>query len=242
VLFAFGILVVFSINGLYRGCERYQYYSGILGSILASVFAAFLVWVAWEQLGNLGKTSSADFLHKIDNDFFTGQTRRLFSLIECGALEFRPNNEVESPDDAESQPYFEVNQDKLDKTKLPGDLKRHLGKRLYYSAWEIDDFLLGHLENLGMLEQRGVVDFQSVYDEFSWYIQTVWNDEHIKEYIRYIRAEDKTDRIDVAGFNQFQYIAIKCLEYENLHGGPCMWWWKFKRHFCWPKIDIKIPK
>lgn len=242
VLLAFGIFVVFSINGFYGGSERYQYYSGVLGSLLGAVFAAFLVWVAWEQLSNLGKTSSADFVHKIDNDFFTGETRRLLSLIDCAVLEFKPNNEVESPDDAKSQPYFEVNLGKLDKTNLPDHLKQDLGKKKYYSAWEVDDLLLGHFENLGMLEQRSVVDFQLVYDEFSWYIETAWKDEHIKEYIRYLRADDKSDRIDVAYFNQFQYIAIKCLEYGNLHGGPCMWWWKFKRHFSGPKIDIEIPK
>jgi len=216
------------------------YYSGVFGSILGAVLAAFLVWVAWKQLGNIGKTSSADFVHRIDNDFFTGETRRLLSLVDCGALEFRQNGAVESSEEVGSQPYFEVNQNTLDKTNLPDDLKQWLAKKRYYSAWEVDDLLLGHFDNLGMLEQRGIVDFQLVYDEFSWYIETAWKDEHIREYIKYLRADDKSNRIDVAFFSQFQYIAIKCLEYEDLHSGPCIWWWKLKRRFRRPRIDINL--
>jgi hypothetical protein len=233
-----GILTIFLINQFYQGCERYQYYSGVLGSLLASVFAAFLVWVAWEQLGNLGKISSADFIHRLDNDFFTDETRTLVSLIDCRALEFKTNNEVESSDDSKSQPYpyFEVSQDRLDQTKLPDDLKQSLSRKKYYSTWEIDDLLLGQFENIGMLEQRRIVDFQSVYDVFSWYIETVWNDDHIKEYIKYCRDGEKSDRIDQVFYCQFQYIATKCREYNGLHDGPCIWWWKFKRCFKSPKI------
>ncbi len=49
------VLLIFSFNLVSANCERYQYYSGILGSLLAAVFAAFLVWVAWEQLATSGK-------------------------------------------------------------------------------------------------------------------------------------------------------------------------------------------
>ena len=246
-IFVVGIWLIFSAKWFCQGYEQYQYYSGVLGSILAAIFAAFLVWVAWEELSKLGKTSSADFIHKLDNDFFTRETRTLVSLIDCKVLEFKkpidkqsPNGGGESSDGIESQPYFEVDQSKLDKTNLPEKLKQRLGRRKYYSAWEVDDLLLGLFENIGMLERRGIVDFQMVYDVFSWYLEKAWENNHIKEYIRYQRKLEKAAHIDLAFYNRFQYIAEKCLEYEDIHPGPCMWWWKFKRHFCGPKIEIEI--
>ena len=98
-------------------------------------------------------------------------------------------------------------------------MKRCLGRKKYYSVWEVDDLLLGLFENIGMLEQRGIVDFQSVYDVFGWYIETAWKDEHIKEYIKYQRDEEKADRIDQAFYSKFQHIATKCLEYGIFTAG-----------------------
>jgi len=235
------IFIIFSINWFSQDYARLQcYYSGILGSLLASFFAAFLVWVAWEQLGNLGKISSADFIHRLNGEFFTSNTRKLLNLIDCEALEFKQNNQAESGNDSEVQPYFQVNKDKINKTKLPKDLKRSLNKREHYSVWEVDDLLLGHFEDIGRLEQRRIVDFQSVYDVFSWYLESVWDNDAIKEYIQWSRDDDKANRIDQAIYSQFQYIAIKCLEYEELHPGPCLWWWKFRRYFRGPKIEMKV--
>ncbi len=161
-------------------------------------------------------------------------------MIDCGALEFRRNGAVESSDEVGPVPYFEVNREALEKTRLPDDLKEWLGKKKHYSPWEIDDLLLGHFENLGMFEQKGIIDFQTVYDEFSWYIETAWKNEYIKEYIRYLREDDSTERIEVAYFNQFQYIALKCIEYEKLEKKRSIWWWKIRRYFRGPKIELKI--
>ncbi len=221
----------------------YSGYSGFLGSVLATFFAAFLVWVAWEELSKLSKTSSADFIHRLDNDFFTLETRILVSLIDCKALElinYELNKEDESTDENESLPYFEVNQNTLEKTKLPQGVISLLSKNNCYSTWEVDDLLLGLCENIGMLEQRGIVSFQMVYDVFSYYLELIWNYDHIKEYIRYCRKDDKFASIDNVFYNQFQYIAIKCIEYDNLHCGPCKWWWKVKRRFRGPKIEKEI--
>lgn len=248
VVFFFGISFIFLAKRFCQGPEQSQYYySGVLGSLLATMFAAFLVWVAWEELSKLGNTSSADFIHRLDNDFFTRETRTLVSLIDCGVLEFKkpidkhyPNGEGKSNDGIKSQPYFEVDQNKLAKTNLPEDLRQRLGRRKHYSAWEVDDLLLGVFENVGMLEQRGIVNFQMVDEVFSWYLITAWNSDPIKEYIRYLRNLEKGARIDTAFYTAFQYIAKKCLEYDDIQPGPCMWWWKFKRHFCSPKIEIEI--
>lgn len=223
------VCLIFSAKWFCQGYEH-QFYSGFLGSILATIFAAFLVGVAWEELSKLSKTSSADFIHRLDNDFFTYKTRKLVSLIVCGALEFCPNGEGE-------QPYFKVDLSKLDKTNLPKELKQSLGRRTHYSAFEVDDSLLGLFENVGMLERRGIVDFQMVFDVFGWYLQEAWNNDHIREYIISERKGKETAPIDTLIYYHFQYVAIKCLEYDGLHPGPCRLWWKIKRRFCKPIIE-----
>lgn len=84
-------------------CEHNQLYSGFFGNLLAAVFAALLVLVAWYQLDKLQITSSADFYHKVTKDFFTPEARTLITLIECEALEFiKP--EIKS-NDRKPQPF-----------------------------------------------------------------------------------------------------------------------------------------
>lgn len=230
------VCLIFAAEWFCQGHEH-PFYSGFLGSILATFFAAFLVWVAWEELSKLGRTSSADFIHRLDHDFFTFKTRKLVSLIDCKALEFCPNEGGE--------PYFKIRLNKLDETKLPPELKDPLSKPTYYSVWEVDDLYLGLFENLGMLERRGIVDFQMVYDVFSWYIEEAWNNDQINQYIKYGRRGKETVPIETLIYYHFQYIAVKCLEYDDLHPGICTRWWKFKRRFCDPKIErfpsVKTP-
>ncbi|MGC8494254.1 MAG: hypothetical protein ACP5SH_21220 [Syntrophobacteraceae bacterium] len=228
------IFVVFLVkqNVYYQGCD---FYSGIMGSILGAFFAAFLVFVAWEELGNLGKTSSADFIHRLKADFFQPQTRTVTALLECDALEFKANSEGQS----DPFPYFEIKESVIEETDLPEPIKKSLTDKKYYSCWEIDELILGHFEDIGMFEQRGILDFQMVYDEFSWYLEIAWNNDQIRKYINRARDEYKAKRIENAFYYYFQYIAIKCNEYEDLYPGFCLKWWKFKRRFfCGPKLEM----
>lgn len=192
IVFAVGILTLFFIKSIF--IDSYYYY-GVLGTIFAAMFTALLVWVASGQLGKLNKTSSADFIHKLDNDFFTTETRTLVALIDCEALEFidPTSDESQSIEEIESWPYFEVNQNELGKTKLPDEIINSLSNKKYYSTWEIDDLLLGLCENIGMLEQRGVVTFQMVYDVFGYYLELIWKYDHVTDYIMYCRYEDKNE-------------------------------------------------
>jgi hypothetical protein len=245
VLFFFlAILVLVLFKPIF--CE--SYYSGIIGSILAAFFAAFLVWVAWEELSNLSKTSSADFIHKLDNDFFTHETRKLVALIDCGALEFLDPTigKNQSIDEIELIAYFVVRKDNFEQTNLPEEIIKSLCKKKYYSTWQIDDLLLGLCENIGMLEQRGIVNFQMVYDVFGYYLELIWEYDQIRNYIMYCRKEEKRENkiideksipVDKFFYNQFQYIALKCIEYNNLPGGRRQLLWKIKRYFRGPKIE-----
>jgi hypothetical protein len=192
------------------GCENC---SGILGHAMVALVTALLVLVAWWQLRKLSKTNSADFIHKLATDFFTPEARRLMNLIDCEALEF---------DNKETRPYFKVNLCKLYRTN-PREFWECLIKKKYYSTWEVDDFLLGHFEDIGRLVEDGIVEFQMVNKVFSSYIPKVWDYDHIQAYVmsERKRKEDKTF------FKQFEDIAEKFKKYDGIKPGSCMW--KFKR-------------
>jgi len=207
--------------------ERNHFYDGFFGYALGAVFAAFLVWVAWEQLANLGKTSSADFIHRLNGDFFRAQTRALFDLLDAEALEFVHPQEHEA-EGKEAWPYFRVNKTRISQTTYPDDHAKRITRRESYSSWEIDEMLLGHLEDVGNLERRRIVDFSLVLVNFRWYIEFAWKNRHIQAYLQYQRTEYPEYPNLWPGF---EYIAKKCLEYSRLSPGPCRWWWLFKRNF-----------
>jgi len=226
-----------------------QLYSGLIGNILATFFAAFLVWVAWEQWSKLSKTSSADFVHKLTEDFFTPETRTLISLIECRALIYIESftisdDEITSDGITKSQDYFKVDCDILKKSHLPDEIINDLTKKKFYSPWEIDDLLLSPLEDVGMLEDCGIINFQMVYSGFSYYLATVLDYREIKKYINNMRNDVNIGSNKAQSFiyGNAQYIAKKCQEYDDLHSGICKWLWLIKRQFCHmpPVIEFKL--
>ncbi len=223
-----------------------DFFSGIVGSILAAMVAAFLAWVAWEQWGNINITSSTDFFHRLTKDFFTPETRILMSLIECKALKYikpHPLSGEEITDDGltESQPYFEVKQNMVDKTKLPEELKADLTKKNYYSTWDVEDLILNHFEDIGLLEYNGTVDFYMVYAGFSYYFETVWSNNDIKKHINYYRNVNPTNN-DGSNFYyyHFQYIYTKCYEFDKQTPGLGIIWWRIRRQYL--RIIPKVKK
>ncbi|MGD0232208.1 MAG: hypothetical protein ABSC19_17940 [Syntrophorhabdales bacterium] len=192
-----------------------HFYDSLFGSALAALFAAFLVWVAWQELTSLGKTSSADFIHRLNKDFFTARTRRLFDLMDIGALEFVSPEDQNPEDGRDAWPYFRVNRARVAQTTLPDELARLITGREYYSSWEIDDMLLGHFEDIGNLERRRIVDFGMVDAHFGFFLTMAWENRHIQAYLQYLRTE-YPDHTDNYLFCSFEYIAKKCQEYSRL--------------------------
>jgi hypothetical protein len=66
-----------------------------------------------------------------------------------------------------------------------------LAKKRVYSTCEIDDLVLGRLEDLGALEadERNLISFDLIYDFFSWYIRRTWGNEEIRRYVHGARTE-----------------------------------------------------
>lgn len=203
-----------------------HFYDGFFGYALGAVFAAFLVWVAWQQLANLGKTSSADFVHRLNKDFFNAQTRTLIDLLDADALVFLDPKDQDCGD-KESWPYFRVDKTRLAQTTYLADHVKRITRRDSYSSWEVDEMLLSHLEDIGDLERRAVISFSQVIANFRWYIEFAWTNAHIQAYLEY-QKEEYPDYGDM--WPAFEYIAKKCMEYAKVRSGPCQWWWLIKRN------------
>jgi hypothetical protein len=135
---------------------------GPWAELLTSAATVLLVAVAWVQLASLRATSRADFVHKLNGDFFNPQMRKIVQLLQDHTAVF---------DDNGGKPrYIE------DGTEL-------------FSCYELDDQLLGPLENVGIFECIGAVELSSVYDVFGYYILMVWEHVEIQRYIEWQRKQ-----------------------------------------------------
>lgn len=246
IVFVLAVVSIYYFGHAYI-CKENQLYSGFFGSILATLFAAILAWIVWEEWSKISTTSSADFINKLTKDFFTTKARTLLTLIECKALEFIIPDRIS--DAFEPQPYFKVNSDNLKKSNMPEDLINDLISMKYYTTWEIDESIINSLVDVGTLEGRGILDFYMVYIGFRYYLNVIWSCDEIRKYIQWMRDHLKPNSIEHATSHQLQYIAEKCIEYADpqLQCLPCKILWKIKRNTIRllppkaKKIDILTP-
>jgi len=169
---------------------------GLIGSFIGAGVVLLAVWIAWKELDEIKNTNSADFIHRLKkNDFFNEKTRNLITIIDLDALKFVENDNMQ---------YFEIIEEKL--KDFPGEIVNQLTQKKFYTIYEIDDLLLGHFEDIGLLEQKGILDTEMVYEEFSWYIETVYENCEIKKYIEWSRKDKEDEGI----YDKLEYIYYKC--------------------------------
>ena len=199
----------------------------------ALVVATIFLWrIARKQLGDVSKTAKAEFIRKFSSDFFQEQTRDILMLLDFNALLFRGGYKIEYGNNVESKkfPYFEIDQKVVNQTMISDEKKQWFASKKYYSGFEIDDLLLGPLENISNFEQRKLVDIRQVYDDFDHYINLAYDNYEIRKYIKEQRDEEK-DGQNI--YTEFEYIYRKCDSYEkNVVGGK--WWfcfWEIKWFF-----------
>jgi hypothetical protein len=110
--------------------------------------------------------------------------------------------------------FFLVDHNKITDSALHEDLKQSLMTRRAYSTYEIDDLVLGPLEDLGSLEghEQKVISFALIYDFFSWYIVTAWKNEEIQRYVHCARTE-RAGAADL--YEHLQSLAERCEKHEH---------------------------
>ncbi|HYM70878.1 MAG TPA: hypothetical protein VEZ44_14875 [bacterium] len=68
-------------------------------------------------------------------------------------------------------------------SSLPQDLKNQLTAKRFYSCYEVDDWLLGHFEDIATLQSKGLLDAEYIKEGFSWYIGKAGANSAIMRYI-----------------------------------------------------------
>ncbi len=123
---------------------------------LATIFIAV---VATVQLQALRHISNADFIHRLNNDFYTAESRRVRKLLEATDL----------------------------RLETFGKRARFIVGRQSLDDHEIDDLVLGPLEAVGIFFANGVVDLESAYEMFGTCVIEVWENAVVKKYIGWQR-------------------------------------------------------
>lgn len=160
----------------------------------SAILTFVLIIVAYLQFRKANQISSADFIHRLKNDFFNKETRELFFLFEKDYLRYDEKNEV-----------FEV-------VKIDEKTKAELGiTRKFFTIYEVDDFILGDIYDLGLFEQKKIVDIDMVYEEFGYYAETVWENKAIRYYIESQRKDPKHTNV----YDKLDYIGLKCQLYSE---------------------------
>jgi hypothetical protein len=157
-----------------------------LSAALYTAITAFILFVAAKQFKLYNDVAAADFSLKFKNDFFTEQTRELIMLIDYDQLEFAVSEEKFA--------YFKV------KKKNTKDVSCHdfcttlnNTEDPKYSSYQIDDLILNHLEDLSVFREKGALDIDYIYEGFSYFIETVYENEAINQYLIWLRHEASRD-------------------------------------------------
>jgi hypothetical protein len=186
--------------------------SGFAAASFAALFSLILILVGWQQLGKIHATSNADLLHKLKGDFFREETRILIHLIYNDFIELII--EDTSRDEIEVC-YFKVNVDAINKSKLPAEIKEYLTQKRIYTTYELDDYVLGHFEDIGLFWGKKVLDIDLIYEEFDDYISTVYESNEIQRYISYINKPEEDDQPENDYYDKFECIYHQCKLYEK---------------------------
>ena len=130
---------------------------GIFWSAVTAAATILIAVIAGNELSKNRKIKSAEFINEFTSAFFNPKTSELLMLFEFDLIEFVSRNAEENelkylPHDFS---YFKVTIEGYKrKDDVPGYLLDH---KNIYSIYEIEDFLLGHFEDMGLILKNKVM-------------------------------------------------------------------------------------
>jgi hypothetical protein len=77
-------------------------------------------------------------------------------------------------------PYLKIKTEVADQLKGIVEIDP---KKTGYSAFEIDDFLLGYFDDIGWYEKQGFLDLKTITQTFGYYITECYEHEEIQKYL-----------------------------------------------------------
>lgn len=196
---------------------------------IALVLATLLLWdVARKQLTGISKTTKAELVKKFSDDFFRESTRNIIMLLDFNALFYEEKNiEYEYIFTTECFPYFKIDIKCIDQFSISSKHKEYFSDKEVYTSYEIDDYLLGSFEDIGLFERQGFLNIEDISNYFGWYIKTTWENDEIRKYVSRQR-QTESEMI----YKNVEYIYKKCISYENcIAKNKCFLWWRVKAYF-----------
>jgi hypothetical protein len=149
----------------------------IFWSMVTAIGTLLLAWIAWKQLSGLAQTSRADFIFRLKSEFFNPRSKPLLFLIEEDLIDFILEGETG---------YFVIKDANDERVK---SLMRYFGfTENRIPTQEIDDLILGILEDVGMFQRKGVITLEDVYGVFDTYVVEINDNPAIREYMKYSRG------------------------------------------------------
>ncbi len=161
--------------------NKWDIVTGVSTAIYTTI-TAFLLFLAAKQFKLHNDVAAADFALKFKHDFFTEETRGLISLLDYDQLELVITTDKFA--------YFKI------KPKTNDGVSCHdfiHGNRNKYSSYEMDDWVLNHLEDVWVFYTKGALSLDYVYQGFSYYIEVVIENDEIKKYLKWLRKEVAPD-------------------------------------------------
>jgi len=167
-------------------------------ALIGSIIAIF-------QLYYLNKNRKADFIHRFKKDFFCESTRHILFLIDLDLLTFS------DPQSNQEYPYFKIDKNKLEKLPDVFIEYKNSAKKMNYTidAFKIDEYLLGHFEDMGLFKKDRVMNLRYIYESFDWYIQITYDNSAIIKYIDWQERQENGEDV----YEWFRYIAEQCKKY-----------------------------
>jgi len=157
-----------------------------------TVLTAVLIIFGYFQLRSINKTTSAEFTHKIKNDFYTESNIYLLTLFDENALMVDTNGEVA---------WFYI--DTVKYKSLRKNIDLHTIPLIYQSN-QIDA-LLQNFEDLGLYERNGLIDIDYIYEGFDYYVEALWDNQEVHKYIIWLRKDPRC----ADDFSYFEYLYKK---------------------------------
>lgn len=175
-----------------------------VGLLIATIL---LVFYGRGQLKALNETSKRNFLHQLKKDFFTDQAREILALLECELLTFSLTKLNDESD--RELAFFEVKT--IGNETARTVLKNISSGKTNISSYEMDDFLLQHLEDLGLLFKQEIVDIYNIDQLFGYYVVAAFENSEIKKYIDWARQDDD----DI--YSNFEHLYHTLKLYQSEH-------------------------
>jgi hypothetical protein len=152
-----------------------------------AVVTAFAAGFGLFQLRSIQRTSRADFTKRFIDSFFVEDSRTLFTLLLNSALEFAVRQIEVGGDEIDTLPYLGIKKDIAD--QLTGIVPLNPDKT-GYSAFEVDDFLLGHFEDVGWYVRRKLMDLRAADQSFGYYVIATVEHSEMRKFLDHQRSKE----------------------------------------------------